>query len=328
MSTYHNVYEELINNINTELYIDKRIKDNFIAMNYFNTVISTFEWKNLPKETLPFMPEEQLCFTGKTAFFQDDNGDFKMFPCVMAGNLMENGMYDRYQMIARNGKVWHRKIDEIEICWNNSMRFPSAWQINSLADDTSYALRSVKTSLQRSMIPNIITGNTNEELAALAKLKDPENTLQMFFTAFNSAISKTGNEVISFFDNQKEDVIARWDIFIRFRNLFYTTFGINNVEIQKKERLTESEGESNQEITRYTLLQDMLKCRQDFIDRVEKRFGHKMEIKLNRDSQSVYETFLTNEEKIENVELDNLKGVNLPAQKDEPKEGENVQKEG
>ena len=324
MSTYHNIYEENIEHIEQELNFDRRIKNNFIALNFYNTVISTFGWGNLPKETLPFMPEEQLCFTGKTIFFLDDNGNPKLFPGYMAGNLMENGMYDRYQIIAKNGKVWTRKYDEIEICFNNSMRFPSAWQVNSISEDCSYALRSVKTALQRTMIPAIITGSTNEQLAEISKLKNPENNLELFYTAFNSAISKSDHSVIDFFDNTKEDVIARWDIFIRFRNLFYTTFGINNVEIQKKERLTESEGESNQEITRYTLLQDMLHCRQDFCERVDKKFGHKLEVYLNRDTQSVYETLMDNEDKIERMELENLKGVNLPEQNKEREEKDDV----
>lgn len=320
MSTYHNIYEENIQKENANLLIDKRQNDSFLLINFFNTVISSFTWQNLPKTILKRMPEEQLCFSGRTAFFIDDNGEYKIYPCFMSGALLENGEYESYQIIARNGKTWQRKREDIEICYNNSLCVPSAPSIFTLADQASYALRAVRSSLRRSMLPKVITGNTNEALSALSDMLDDELNLKPFRVAFNSAISKNENEVIDFFDNSKEDVLAKWDVFVRYRNLFYTTFGINNIEIMKKERLTESEGSGNDEITRYTLLNDMISCRQDFCDRVKERFNYDLSFEVNRDSMTVYETQLDNDEKIDNIEIDLQKGVNYADGQQEKKE--------
>lgn len=310
MSTYHNIYQENIQKEDNNILFDKKTADHFLLTNFFTTVISSFKWQNLPETILKRMPEEQLCFTGRTAFFKDDEGNFKIYPCFMSGALKENGEYESYQIIARNGKTWNRKRDEIEICYNNSLCTPSAPSIFTLVDNASYALRAVRSSLRRSMLPKIVTGNTNEELKAISDMLDDERNLKPFRIAFNTAITKGDNSVIDFFDNSKEDVLARWDIFIRYRNLFYTTFGINNIEIMKKERLTESEGSGNDEITRYTLLDDMIYNRRDFCERVKERFGYELDFEVSRDSMTVYETELTNEEKIDNIEIDLQKGVN------------------
>jgi hypothetical protein len=311
MSTYHNIYENVIGKERQELIIDKDRKDAFILINYLNTVISSFKWKNLPETILPFMPEEQLCFTGRTAFFKDDNGNFKIYPCFMSGSLLENGEYTEYTIIARNGKQWIRKKEDIEICYNNSLRLPSAIQIFALAEDASYALRAVKTSLRRSMIPPVLTATTDEQLKALAEMREPEMSMNMFFIAFKNAVAKGEVDKIDFFDNTKEDIMSKWDIFVRWRNLFYTTFGINNVEIQKKERLTKSEGTSNDEITRYTLFDDMINCRRDWCDRIKTHFGYELDFEINRDTVTVYETSLDNEEKIENASIEIFKGANF-----------------
>ena len=242
------------------------------------------------------MPEESLCMSGRLAFFKDGD-EFKMFPCFMGGALEENGEFTKYNIIARNGKTWLKDREEIEICYNNSMRLPSAFNIFELGEKASYALRSVETALERSMLAPIVVGEDNSQLKFIADALDKEKNLKPFLLALKNAYSKGDNKVIQFFDNSKEDVLARWDVFVRFRNLFYTTFGVNNIEIMKKERLTESEGSGNDEITRYTLLQDMIDQRRDFCKRVKEKFNYDLDFYVNRDSVTVYETSLTNEEK-------------------------------
>jgi hypothetical protein len=192
--------------------------------------------------------------------------------------------------------------------------------IKHFADKSSYALRSVHVSLQKAMMPTVISCENEQQIKILNDFNYEEKTLKPFIATHKEKFDADSMERQPIFDNRENDVLALWDCYVRYRNMFYATFGINNVEIQKRERLTEAEGSGNDEIVRYSLLDDMYEQRKDFVERVNKRFGTEISIELNRDSATVYELNLTGEEKIENMRMANLKGVNLQGANTEEKE--------
>ena len=71
-----------------DFLVCKRATDFTVFVSYYITLINTFKYNNLPSGILPFMPEEQLTYCGQTTFFRDDEGNFKIFPCYPAGNLL------------------------------------------------------------------------------------------------------------------------------------------------------------------------------------------------------------------------------------------------
>ena len=91
----------------------------------------------------------------------------------------------------------------------------------------------------------------------------------------------------------------------------YTTFGFDTIEIQKRERLTQAEGSANSEISRYSLFMDMFECRRDFADRVKEKFNFDLDVDINRNSNTVYNMQLDNEELIDNELIEISKGSNL-----------------
>ena len=90
-----------------------------------------------------------------------------------------------------------------------------------------------------------------------------------------------------------------WDIFVRYKNLFFTNYGINNVEISKQERLTLGESQSNTEITRYSVFWDMFEHRKEFCERVKEHFGIDISCEINRNIDTVVEFNLTTQDKID-----------------------------
>lgn len=318
MSVYHNIYNAKLQEVQKAVEAQNNRTHTTLWFTYISTVLNTFKWGNLPETILSWLPEEFLMYWGKLAFFKDDDGNFKMYPCYMQGELEENGTYSSYTIIAKNGKSWARKADEIVICYNNASQLPTIGFINELAEKSAFALRSVDVSLERAIVPKVITGSDEGQMNLISQMYDKNKNLEIFRTAYGEAFGENGIDVKSLFDNRENDVLALWDVYVRYRNLFYTTFGINNVEIQKKERLTEAEGSGNDEIVRYTLLKDMYDQRMNFIQEVKEKFGYELTLELNRDSATVYELQLTNQQKIDNIETDLLKGVNYGVQ--EPKE--------
>lgn len=325
MSVFHNLYDAKIQEITNEVEQEKRGTLFAIWYSYYSTVVSTFQLGNLPKYTLNWQPEDYLFYTGLVGFIKNkgdfkDDAEYKILPCFGSGRLLSNGEYSEYTLFTKNGETYIRPREEIALCYNNNQRIPSSILVSEFAQKSSYALEAVDTSLRRSMLPSVWECESESDLQTALSLHDKDKTLRPYVVTMSDGLSKKSINVVHPFDNRNYDVLAQWDIYVRYRNLFYTTFGINNVEIQKRERLTEAEGSGNDEITRYTLLKEMYARRMDFVDEVKEKFNYTLTLEINRDSATVYEIRLTNDEKIENVETDLLKGVNYGEQT--PKESE------
>lgn len=326
MSVFHNLYQSKMDEIYKNVQDNKYKTTYTIWHNYYSTVTSTFSWRNLPKTTLSFLPEEYLCYWGLIGFFKDDNGDFRILPCYGAGALLETGEYSEYVLISKNGVTYRRKREELALCYNNNLRVPSIIMINELSKKSAYALRAVDASLKKAILPSIIYAPDEQAMSTLADMYDEDKEMMPFRLTMNKSLKGDKDITVkSIYDNREIDIISQWDVYVRYRNLFYTTFGINNVEIQKRERLTEAEGSGNDEITRYTLLKEMYDRRTDFVNEIKEKFDYDMPFELNRDSATVYELKLTNSDKIENIEIDLLKGVNYADTNPEKEESKNAE---
>lgn len=303
MSVFQNLYERRIAEIRETEKAEFNATRFTVWFNYYESLISSFKWKNLPKNTLPFQPEEYLAYAGMLAFFYDGDTP-KIFPCYGSGSLLENGMYNRYTAIARNGKTWDLPLEDVEICFNNSLRLPSVLLVNEFAEKSTLALNSVDKALIRASMPKIIPASDETDMARITETLARENVTAVAKVAVLSKFARENINPVSLFNATADDVLGLWDVFVRYRNLFYTSFGINNVEIQKRERLTEAEGASNSEITRYGLISDMFVSRRDFCERVKAHFGYDLGVDLNRDTPTVYSLTAENAEKIEDVHAD------------------------
>lgn len=315
----------------------KKIKENFdkeykgtsqtIYNNCFTTVVSTFNWKKLPINIPRFLPEQFLYYWGIMGMFEENNKKY-ILPCTPSGTLTEYGEYDKYTLFFLNGKTVEKSREELALCYNNSRKLPSYFFTTELAEKMSRALNAVDITLQKALQPDIIECNTLEQLGFIDNMYNSGKSAMPYKATLSNALSKNEIKVHKVFDNRERDIISLWDIVIRYRNLFYTSEGVNNVEIQKRERLTEAEGSGNDEITRYTLLWDKFERRKDFVEEVKEKFGDEIDVEINRDSATVYQITESNEEKIEDTKLDFLKGVNTNVPNEESEEendGNNVE---
>ena len=277
---------------------------------YLTTLINTFKWSKIPVDLPSFMPEQFLQYSGRLGIFE--NNGIKILPIFPAGSLMENGEYTQYTAIAMNGKTYRVDYDDVVIIFNNCTKTGYAPLVQHFSNKTSYALRAVESALQKAIMGTIIGAETEDQVNLINQLNDKEKVLKPFVAMMRTKFTSGEFERISVFDNRENDVIALWDVYVRYRNLFYSTFGVNNVEIQKRERLTEAEGSGNDEIVRYSLLYDMYNQRIVGINKANEKFGIDIKIEINRDSSTVYELTKTNEEKIEDMQLEMTRGTNLP----------------
>lgn len=323
MSVFQNIYTQHYE----ENLAKQGIKKAQTDFNFFDTcltaVINTFKWQDYPYEKLPaFMIEWFFQNAGRVAMYED-GGNIKIHPCYPAGALTEEGDFDAYQIITPNGKSFVRKAEDIEVGFNNCFKMPYVYKVSQFSDKMSYALRAVDTSLTKACLPSVALFENPEQLKKFERFTDPETAVQPFVGMLKEKLVAKEVEMLDIYHAGDIDVLALWDVYVRYRNLFYTTFGINNVEISKKERLTQAEGSGNDEITRYSLLSDMYECRKDWCDRCNTHFGTDMKFEVNRDITTVFELQTPNDEKLDLAMLDFTKGTNPAQQGEETEEEQN-----
>lgn len=323
MGVFENIYTSDYEERKKKNYLDKLYTDFDFMQIYATTLINTFEWKDLPQKYPRFFMEEFLQRSGVMALFKDDDGELQIFPAFGYGELLADYTWSQYTIIAPNLKTYIRKKDEVVLCYNNCFRNSYYPMLRKFADDSSYALRAVHTGLEKANIPTIVAFDNEEEVKQFGELQWREKLLYPFKAVLKKKFENGKPERVTAFDNRENDIISLWDIFNRNDRLFYRTFGINTVDIQKQERLTETESKGNDEIVRFSLLTDMYKNRKAFCDEANEKFGLNISVALNRDTASVYEIEVDNAQKIEDQQVIITKGSNVPMGNETPKEGEN-----
>ena len=300
MSVFSKVYENIAQELEQKGIDNNNRSTNFLTSMFYSTVISSFTHEgDIPEfiKKLPSYIEECFFMSSLVAYFEDEGKSY-ITPCYPSGVLLDNGLYSEYICIFRNGKTRIKKIEDIEICYNCSLGLPSRVIVDDILKKCINALDTVDISLERASTP-AITFATDDNISnlivgAIKKAADKNDPM-----ALVSASSFKGDTLHKYnlFDNREQDVLALWDVFVRYKNLFFSTFGINNVEISKSERLTRAEGESNTEIIRYTLFFDMYRHRVDWYERIKNHFNVNITCSINRNYETVSAMTMSNEEK-------------------------------
>lgn len=301
MSVFSKLYENQMKDIQKNECVNTFKTDMFLRQLFYTTVISSFGYEgDIPKFIGPEDDyiEEGLFNWGMVGYYEE-NGEGWIAPCFGNGMLNENGLYDSYTFIYRNGKMVIKKLEEIELCFNNLYRIPSIITVNEILEKCLRALRTVDMLLMRAGLPSInAIGDETKLQQVIDKIKKAYDMQDPYAIVSGDWV---GNEVVkvNMYDNKADDILAQWDIFVRYKNLFFTTFGVNNVEISKQERLTLAESESNTEITRYGLFYDMLEHRRSWCRRIKEHFGKEIKVHINRNFDTVTEFELTVDEKVQ-----------------------------
>ena len=301
MGVFSNIYTSKFEEYEQKYNEQSKYDDFNFFNNYYIAVINTFEWKTPKDFNLPrFMIEKFLCESARIAGYVKDDV-FRIYPAFPSGSLMDNGEFTHYTIVKPNGETFVLRNDECEICFNNSLKRPSVYDIWNYANKSAFALKAVDSALRKATFPIIVNCNDEAELKMIEDLVNDNSHLIPVKATLKNAYSDNKLNRENVFDNREYDILSLWDVYVRYRNLFYTTYGFNIVEIQKKERLTMAEGSGNDEIVRYSLLSDRLNNRKDFVERCKEHFNVELSVELNRDAQSVYELNADNEDKIMEV---------------------------
>lgn len=287
MSVFKNVYQKNYEKMDDFAKLDNF--QNFFSMRqiFENALINSFVWKNLPEHIYFVRPEQHLYYRGVMAMFRDDEGILQIYPAFPSGALRGDGFWTEYTMYDFAGKIWRRKFEDIEICENIPNQIPTLPFVNYYCDRMKKVLNVIDVQLIKSQGGDIFEVEDEQQANQVAEIWNNMVKNRPLNTIINDTLSKRQINKISLYDSRESQILDMWEIYDKYKHEFLTYMGINNVETEKKERLTTNEVDGNNDIIKHGFYETQYLCRLDFCRRCKEHFDIDIMVYKNRNEETV-----------------------------------------
>ena len=258
-----------------------------------------FDWENLPNNMEARWIERYLFADGKCIFYKDPTLGF------MVAGYGQNGSVNCYDdptlvnPIAPNYTYNGEQLINGENCYvirNNDLMLPEFAVVRYYAYKLCNLDRASDVNIEAQKTPTLVTCTDKQRLSlkqAINQRKDNEPVIyadNSFDKDMISTIDLNPPMVFKDLQLQKHMIL----------NEFFTDIGINNANMDKRERMVANEVEANNEQVKAS--EDvMLKSREEAVKQINKIFG--LNIKVSRrklDEMPEYKDIIENEYKEEN----------------------------
>lgn len=231
--------------------------------------ISTFEWKNLPEDIDARFMEIALFQDGQSVFFKDEElGKFLCLRCMFGAPLNVYNIPTWRTAYASNGYQMPLTIDNSVMIFNNMLHtnsFPMVyWYAQRLWDYD----RIIDVNIKAQKTPTLITGTPQQKLSLKNLYKEYDGNSPVIFGYDNLDINSlksisTGAPYVA--DRIYMLKTQVWDEAL-------TYLGINNTNVQKKERMFTREVVANQGAVMASRF-SRLESRRKACEEINKMFG-------------------------------------------------------
>lgn len=265
--------------VNDATYID--------YLNRFRRIaLSMFEWVNLPKSMNARFLEQSLYYTGQATLLYDKSYGYINTKCAGSGNINIYGLptqfncfsYD-YQSMRKlyvglqpnlsDAQFEYQKQNECILVMNNWDRTPTAGSMELFAWRLYLAQRTCDINISSQRFPILITGS-NEQRLTLENLYSQYDGNKPFIMGNKKQLTDDMLKAIKTDAPYVADKVTEYKKEIW--NEALTFLGVNNISVNKKERLTESESNENNELVNLNL-QSMLAPRIEACRQFNEKFG-------------------------------------------------------
>lgn len=240
--------------------------------------LSMFEWINLPKSMDSRFLERTLFYEGRASLLYDDEYGFINTKCADGGYL---NIYElptslhcyslRYSSdrLVYSGLPTDVLTDQCVLVLNNWERIPTINTIQLFAYRLYLAQRSCDVNIMATRTPVLILG-TEKQKMTLENLYNKYDGNQPFIFGDKDIISNDMMKAISTQAPYVADKLCEYKKEIW--NEFLTFIGVNNIDVEKKERLISGESSSNNEVINLNL-QSYLAPRKKACEQFNELFG-------------------------------------------------------
>lgn len=203
---------------------------------------SVFKWNNLPNGIDEKWIEKYLYSEGKCMFFHDKEKGFMVAKCTDSGVL---NPYDEPTMVTPTATNYTGKAlennEECVIIKNNDIMIPTSRTIQLYAYRLARISRAIDVNVNAMKTPIMILCNDKQRLSMKRLLKQTDdNELYIYgdknIDIDNIKVLKTDAPIV--FDKLQTQKHSTW-------NECMTFLGIDNANMDKKERLVDDEVQAN-----------------------------------------------------------------------------------
>lgn len=242
---------------------------------------SAIQWKGFPNTVDTIYMENVLNRTGSAIVVREEMLSEK--PIILCGQNASVGQLDIYgvpmdrRVIFRNGTPADYSIDDSVIIYNNSMRMADLWIFEMLASEMADIDMAIRVNVQSQKTMPIFPASQPQKLSIEQMYSSIENNIP-YITIDPQSINLDQFKNALMFDNRKSFTS---DLMIQVQkekwNRILTFLGINNVNIEKKERVNVQEVMSNNDEL-LVMRRDRLNSRERAAKLLSEKFGTKIEV--------------------------------------------------
>ena len=265
--------------VNDATYVD--------YLNRFRRIaLSMFEWVNLPKSMDSRYLEQCLYYMGQASLLYDKKYGFINTKCAGSGYVNIYGLPDKFNCYSygfnsmrklyvglnpmlTEAQKEQQKNYECVLVMNNWERTPTAGSMELFAWRLYLAQRTCDVNISAQRFPVMVVGDEKQRLM-LENLYNQYNGNQPFIFGNKNQLNEDMLKAIKTDAPYVADKITEYKKEIWNEALTY--LGINNISINKKERLTENESSENNELVNLNL-QSMLAPRLEACRQFNEKYG-------------------------------------------------------
>lgn len=258
--------------------------------------ISMFEWINLPKEIDERYLELMLCQNGYVCFFKDqlvpDVDTYFALQCTLGGRFNVYNIPTVYQIYTASGYQTRRTAEDSVIIYNNLLHSPSVPLLMYHAYNIANVERTIEINLNQLKRPYIFLVPENQRFTFTKLVNDIKNNQDVIIGNKDLNLEN----VLPINTITPNNTLDLYTLKKRYYNEALTDMGINNLNVDKKERLVSDEVSSNDEdvlINRNS----MLYARKIACKQINEMFGLNVDVKFRNDFME--------EKQEEYIEIDN-----------------------
>lgn len=269
-----------------------------LALNYKDIAMKIYVWKNLPSESMTSDIIERFLYdVGCVVYFDNDNYGNLVLPPVAFTNLNVYGIPQVYGAQGVNGEYFSGLNEDNSVLIKNTPNYvPTRIYIDMLCESLADVIQARKVNVNATKTPFVIEGEEQEVLSMKNLYEQISGNKAVIYKNKTKAQTSLSLNVL------KTDAPYTADKLTALKNALecdaLTYLGLNNNNIEKKERLVAGEVEANNEVIENYLFM-RLKERKDAVEKINKLFNTNIEVDINREFVSQFIDLKEETDKIE-----------------------------
>lgn len=269
-----------------------------LALNYKDIAMKIYVWKNLPNDLMTSDIIERFLYeVGCVVYFDNDNYGNLVLPPVAFTNLNVYGIPQVYGAQGVNGEYFSDLNEDNSVLIKNTPNYvPTRLYIDMLCESLADVIQARKVNVNATKTPFVIEGEEQEVLSMKNLYEQISGNKAVIYKNKTKAQTSLSLNVL------KTDAPYTADKLTALKNALecdaLTYLGLNNNNIEKKERLVAGEVEANNEVIENYLFM-RLKERKDAVEKINKLFNTNIEVDINREFVSQFIDLKEETDKIE-----------------------------